>query len=130
MAQNVANDFAGGLFSTAASTTVQNCVFTGNVAVGNTFAGDQANSSFAGGANVQAPITALPGGKLVSTTGTTPTANAMLGPLQDNTGPTFTMRPLAGSVAINLAGVAGAPATDQRGAARSGAADAGACEGP
>ena len=56
--------------------------------------------------------------------------NAMLGSLQDNTGPTFTMRPLAGSVAINLAAVAGAPATDQRGVARSGTADAGACEGP
>jgi len=130
MAQNVANNFAGGLFSAAGSTTVQNCVFSANTAVGNIFAGDQANDSFAGGANVQAPDSALPGGKSVSATGTTRVASAMLGPLQNNGGPTFTMRPQVGSAAINLAGVSGAPLLDQRGMGRNGTTDAGACEGP
>lgn len=46
----------------------------------------------------------------------------LLGPLQDNGGPTWTMTPLAGSAAINggdpasVAGVAGVPLVDQRGA--------------
>ena len=39
----------------------------------------------------------------------------LLGPLQDNGGPTWTMSPLAGSLAINrVPGAAGFPATDQR----------------
>jgi len=54
----------------------------------------------------------------------------MLGPLQNNGGPTQTMRPLAGSAAIDLPGVSGAPLLDQRGNTRNGNPDAGACEGP
>jgi hypothetical protein len=76
---------------------------------------------------VQAPDTGT-GAKPASTTGTSMVADAKLGPLQNNGGPTFTMQPLVGSAAFNLA--TGAPATDQRGSARVGAADAGACEGP
>jgi hypothetical protein len=128
-ADNASDDFAGGVFSGAASTTVQNCVFSFNLALGNIYAGDQVNSSFAGGANVQAPVSGT-GAKPASTTGTSMVADAKLGPLQANGGPTFTMQPVAGSAAINLAGLSGAPATDQRGNARVGAADAGACEGP
>jgi hypothetical protein len=126
MAQNSANDFAGGLFSLAASTTVQNSVFTGNTAVGNPAAGTQVNNSFGGGANLQAPV----GNKPASSSGTTFTANAMLGALANNGGTTLTMKPLAGSPAINLAGVSGAPLLDQGGNPRNGAPDAGACEGP
>jgi len=130
LAQNVANNFAGGLFSTAGTTTVQNCVFSANMALGNAFAGDQVNSSFAGGANVQAPATGT-GAKPASASGTTMVTDARLGPLQNNGGPTFTMQPLTGSAAIDLAGVSGAPLTDQRGFAQTGTGrDAGACEGP
>jgi hypothetical protein len=57
-------------------------------------------------------------------------ANVMLGPLQNNGGPTQTMQPMAGSPAIDLPGVSGTPLLDQRGNIRIGAADAGACEGP
>jgi predicted outer membrane repeat protein len=129
LAQNVAGNFSGALHSILGSTTVQNCVLTGNTALGNLFAGDQTNESYAGGANVQAPATGS-GNKPASATGTSMVANAMIGPLQNNGGPTYTMQPLAGSAAINLAGVAGAPANDQRGNVRVGAPDAGACEGP
>jgi predicted outer membrane repeat protein len=130
LAQNVAHNFAGGLFSSAASTTVQNCVFSANTALGNAFAGDQVNNSFAGGANVQAPASGS-GAKPASATGTTMVADAMLGPLQNNGGPTFTMQPLVGSAAIDLAGVSGAPTLDQRGFPQTGTGrDAGACEGP
>ena len=44
--------------------------------------------------------------------------NAMLGPLQNNGGPTMTMALLAGSPAIGHADNAHAPATDQRGVTR------------
>jgi hypothetical protein len=44
--------------------------------------------------------------------------NAMLGPLQDNGGPTQTMALLAGSPAIGQVDNASAPATDQRGVTR------------
>ncbi len=129
-AQNSAGDFAGGLFASAASTSVYNCIFSQNTALGNAFAGDQVNTSFAGGANVQAPMTGT-GAKPASASGTLMVANAMLGSLQNNGGPTFTMRPLAGSPAINLVGLSVlVPALDQRGLGRNGNPDAGACEGP
>jgi hypothetical protein len=44
--------------------------------------------------------------------------NPLLGPLQDNGGPTFTHALLHGSLAIDAANNAGAPATDQRGVPR------------
>jgi len=128
-AANAASNFAGGVFSTAATTFIQNCIFTGNTALGNAFAGDQTNSSFSGGANLQAPVGGT-GNKPASATGTTFVANAMLGALQNNGGPTQTMKPLAGSAAIDLVGVTQAPLLDQRGSVRVGTADAGACEGP
>jgi hypothetical protein len=128
-AANAASDFAGGIFSTAASTFIQNCIFAGNTAVGNPSGGTQTNSSFSGGANLQAPIGGT-GNKPASATGTTFVANAMLGALQNNGGPTQTMKPLAGSAAIDLVGITQAPLLDQRGNIRIGTADAGACEGP
>jgi hypothetical protein len=54
-------------------------------------------------------------------------ADAMLGPLADNGGPTLTHLPLAGSPAINTGGP-GCPSPDQRGALRVGGCDAGAAE--
>jgi parallel beta-helix repeat protein len=44
--------------------------------------------------------------------------NPLLGPLQDNGGPTFTQALLAGSPAIDAGTNSGAPATDQRGQSR------------
>ena len=57
-------------------------------------------------------------------------ADALLGPLADNGGPTLTHALLAGSLAIDAGDPASAPATDQRGVTRpQGAApDAGAYE--
>jgi hypothetical protein len=54
----------------------------------------------------------------------------LLGPLQDNGGPTVTQLPAVGSAAIDLVPVAGCPAADQRGVARpqGAACDAGAVE--
>ncbi len=125
MAQNAGSDFAGAIFATGATVTVWNSVLSANTGV-NTAAGTQVNTSFGGGANLQAPM----GNKPVSASGTTLVADAMLGTFQNNDGTTLTMRPLAGSPAINLAGVSGAPLLDQRGNPRIGAPDAGACEGP
>jgi hypothetical protein len=125
MAQNAGTDFAGAIFANGASVTVWNSVLSANTGV-NVGAGTQVNNSFGGGANLQAPV----GNKPVSSSGTIMVADAMLGTLTNNGGTTLTRRPLAGSPAINLAGVTGAPLLDQRGNARIGAPDAGACEGP
>ena len=56
--------------------------------------------------------------------------NPLLGPLQDNGGPTFTHALLPGSPALDAGDNAGAPATDQRGLSRIvyGAVDIGAFE--
>src|SRR5262249_44043164 len=56
------------------------------------------------------------------------TGDPKLGPLADNGGPTQTMALLPGSPALNAAGPALAPATDQRGFARGAAPDIGAYE--
>src|SRR5262249_18633722 len=53
-------------------------------------------------------------------------ADPQLGPLADNGGPTPTMALLPNSPALNAGSAAGAPATDQRGAARDTPPDLGA----
>jgi len=55
-------------------------------------------------------------------------ADAGLGALADNGGPTFTHALLAGSVAIDAANTAVCPPTDQRGITRDAACDVGAFE--
>lgn len=128
LAENHASNFSGGLHSTAASTTIQNCVLSANTR-GSSDANIQLNGSFTGANNIQAPA----GGTLVS--GATVASDARLGPLQNNGGPTFTMQPLPASgpnpasPAIDAANPATAPPTDQRGHARNGPPDSGACEG-
>src|SRR6185436_12981682 len=89
LAQNAGSGHAGGLFSTAASTGIINSIFSGNTAGTTASQGIQVNEIFAGGANVQAPDTTAAGDKSVTATGTTRVANAMLGPLQNNGGPTL-----------------------------------------
>jgi CSLREA domain-containing protein len=54
----------------------------------------------------------------------------LLGPLQDNGGPTQTMALLIGSPALNAADPAVAPATDQRGVTRKNTPDIGAFDNP
>jgi hypothetical protein len=54
------------------------------------------------------------------------TADPLLGPLQDNGGPTPTMELLAGSPALNAGTPAGAPLTDQRGVLRGASINIGA----
>jgi hypothetical protein len=125
LAQNAASAFAGALWAPLGTATIQNSILSFNTGV-NAAAGTQVNESCAGGANIQAPV----GNKPASSSGTTFTANAMLGALANNGGTTQTMKPSAGSPVINLAGVTGAPLLDQAGNPRNGAPDAGACEGP
>jgi hypothetical protein len=55
-------------------------------------------------------------------------ADANLGDLADNGGPTWTMSLPAGSPAVDAGGSAGAPSTDQRGMPRDGSPDIGAYE--
>jgi hypothetical protein len=55
--------------------------------------------------------------------------NPLLGPLQNNGGPTPTMALLPGSPAINAGTAVGAPATDQRGVPRAGGISIGAFQG-
>jgi len=59
------------------------------------------------------------GGRLMPTTGDRVNTDPMLGPLQDNGGPTFTHALLCGSPAIDLGKNFSASATDQRGLPRS-----------
>ena len=66
------------------------------------------------------------GGNIVGTAAAP--IDPMLGPLQDNGGPTWTMALLPGSPAINAGDSTNAPPTDQRGFARVGTPDFGAFE--
>ena len=66
------------------------------------------------------------GGNIVGTVNAP--IDPLLGPLQDNGGPTWTMALLPGSPAINAGDSTNAPATDQRGFARVGTPDIGAFE--
>lgn len=126
--ENEATNYVGGIFLGGPSVTVQNSVFEGNTATAPASSG-QTSAAFSGTGNIQAPATGPTASRSITTgLGTTKVASAMLGPLQDNTGPAFTRQPSAGSPALSAA--TGAPATDQRGVTRGSPADSGACEGP
>ena len=85
-----------------------------------------------GGGNLQWPVTRAGGGSDVPGALCSPSvlvADAELGALQDNGGPTLTIRPAAGSPAAGRG--SNCPATDQRGVARDpDACTAGALEAP
>jgi parallel beta-helix repeat protein len=129
-AQNSAADFAGGIFAPSVSAvTLRNCLFWNNT-------GAQATNGFSvnrtlgdGGGNMQWPA-ARPNGEA-----DTPAAqgvvfaDAKLGALAQNGGPTETMALPSGSPAIK-AGVAGGPADDQRGNTRASPPCTGAYEAP
>jgi hypothetical protein len=113
--------------------TINNCTISGNTAEGSAGGGgidDETSSaasmrnsilagnSAAGGADLYGPLSSsaynLIGG------------NPLLGPLQDNGGPTKTMALLAGSPALNAGDAAQLGVADQRGVVRSGGVNIGA----
>jgi hypothetical protein len=137
----------GGVFATAGTTTLTNCTLSLNVAgqgggiyvtsgailnltntivAGNTAsvsgpdiygAVATADHSLVGDATGSSGIVNGVNGNIVGGNGN-PVINALLGPLQNNGGPTQTMALLAGSPAIGQAENSKAPAADQRGVTR------------
>ncbi len=109
--------FGGGLWNNSPTMTVRNTIVAKNTANGT-------------GPDVNGPISSQghnlvgdgSGGSGFADTDLVGTADApldpLLGPLQDNGGPTQTMAPLIGSPAIGAGDPSDAPATDQRGARR------------
>jgi hypothetical protein len=101
---------------------LQNSIVAGNFAFGRTFTEDiyepygsvAANYSLIGDGGLYY----FGVGNIIGGGNGNPVINAMLGPLQNNGGPTMTMALLAGSPAIGHADNALAPSTDQRGVTR------------
>ncbi|HEY3359182.1 MAG TPA: right-handed parallel beta-helix repeat-containing protein [Polyangia bacterium] len=144
IANNTAAGGGGVWFANGVTGTFLNCTIAGNVGDG-LFGGDTgvaltntivannvrgtldgttncAEEHGAGGANLQ-----YPGAGTLCAPAIT-VADPLLGPLQDNGGPTKTMLPAAGSPAIGQG--TGCPGIDQRGDARAAACTLGAVEAP
>lgn len=106
---------AGGIFgATGSSATIKNSIVAGNG--GATGIADVFGVYSSTGGNLIGNVGAASG--FTQPTDQTNVSNPLLAPLADNGGPTKTHLPLPGSPAIDKA-VAGSPATDQRGVARS-----------
>ncbi len=121
---NTANgpDTGGNIFNDEALLTLQNSIVANSPTDGNCFY--SAGTVTSSGNNLDDGNTCnfTHAGDIVNT-------NPLLGPLQNNGGPTFTQALLSGSPAINEANSAFCPATDQRGFTRPAAAcDIGAYE--
>jgi YD repeat-containing protein len=102
----------GGVWNTASAQLV-NTLITGDSAPG---AGPDVSGNFSSwGCNLVGNTSGSSG---FGATSDLLGVNALIGPLADNGGPTFTCALLAGSPAINAGTAAGAPATDQRGISR------------
>jgi hypothetical protein len=115
--------FSGTFGGPLPTVTLTNTVMTANGDFGCIgFGGDPAVLVVSGGNNVFSDGSCSPvaSDQIV--------ADAMLGPLADNGGPTLTHALQAGSPAIDAANNAVCPATDQRGVARDAACDVGAYE--
>jgi predicted outer membrane repeat protein len=99
---NTAANYGGGIYSQGSfpgmSTTITNSIVAGNITTN--APGDDCDGCTSSGTN------------LISTSSSSP--SPMLGPLQNNGGPTETMMPLTGSPALN-AGSGSTLPTDQRG---------------
>jgi beta-glucanase (GH16 family) len=110
---------AGGVFVGTFGESAASVSLTGSVVAGNT--GDQCFVAYFGPGAVA--LTSL-GGNVLGDAGCgagdddTVAADAMLGPLADNGGPTATHTLLPGSPALDASAPGTAPAVDQRGAAR------------
>jgi hypothetical protein len=126
IANNQANDAAsfGGALVGGGSLTIQDTILSGNTA-GNEWNPVSCTDTAAGGAHdLQYPPKEASGqADKPCVTGVT-MADPLLGPLQDNGGPTQTMALMPGSPAIGAG--SGCPMTDQRGQPRTGACDIGA----
>jgi len=118
----VAGNTGDGLFGGDTGVTLANCILADNVRGTLDSTTNCAKTHGASGASLQFPA----GGTMCAATVTI--ADPMLGPLQDNGGPTRTMLPAAGSPAI--AAGANCPTIDQRGNARAAACTLGAVEVP
>jgi hypothetical protein len=142
IANNTASGGGGVWFANAVTGTLLNCTVAGNVGDGlfggdtgvllqNTIIANNVRGTLDGTTNCAkqhgsgGPDLQFPGTGTQCTSSIT-IADPLLGPLQDNGGPTQTMLPAAGSPAIGQ-GV-GCPAIDQRGTSRPAACTLGAVE--
>jgi hypothetical protein len=114
--------FGGGLVG-GASLTVTNTIISGNTA-GNEWNPVSCTDTASGDHDLQYPPKEASGQADKPCVSGVTMADPLLGPLQDNGGPTKTMALMPGSPAIGAG--SGCPATDQRGAPRTGACDIGA----
>ncbi|QDV47458.1 Galactosyltransferase [Stieleria neptunia] len=111
----------GGIYNNGGTATLQNTIVAGNPSGGDLIS-TTAPGSFSGTNNLVGDGN-VPSGLL-----NTLTSDPLLGPLQNNGGPTATHALLPGSPAINTGAASGAPVTDQRGVTRDAVPDIGAFE--
>jgi predicted outer membrane repeat protein len=124
IADNAAEGQGGAIFNDGASSWSKNTIWFGNVGADGSCSGDagvQNSQGYNLGDDTTCNLTA---------TGDITTSNPLLGPMQDNGGPTWTHALLLGSPAIDHGTNTGCPATDQRGMPRphNGVCDIGAFE--
>ncbi|NNF68554.1 MAG: right-handed parallel beta-helix repeat-containing protein, partial [Acidimicrobiia bacterium] len=105
---NSASNAGGGIRVQSGTLNAKNTIVAGN-----TVGGNCSNAVFSQGYNLEDTDTCS-----FNQTGDQTNATALLGPLQDNGGPTETHALLTGSDAIDAGTNTGAPATDQRGVPR------------
>ncbi len=113
VAGNTAGGAGGGVFVLSSTATLSHAIIAGNTApVDADFSGDL-DASFS-------LIQVAPTGAFTDSGGNIIGSDPLLGPLQDNGGPTLTRLPATGSPAINSGdpAIVAPPATDQRGFAR------------
>ena len=129
LSANAASFEGGGIYNVSGAVTLNNATFNGNTAGSGGGINNQATLNFS-----NTLIAGSGGGDCPSTTGVSATrpktwwrtavatrrfdSDPLLGPLQDNGGPTKTYALLPGSPAIDAGDNATCLATDQRGAAR------------
>jgi uncharacterized repeat protein (TIGR01451 family) len=127
--------YGGGIFEvgTGGTLALHNTIIAGNAVAGGTPVGT--NCYALGGVGVTTISSTGHNIEDANTCGLTgpgdqPNTNPLLGPLQDNGGPTFTQALLPGSPAINRGDNTGCPAADERGVTRpqGGTCDIGAYE--
>jgi hypothetical protein len=112
---------AGGIWGFGGTRTFRNTIIAGNTAPNSP---DVAGSLGSQGHNLIGNGTGGSGYDPTDLVGTSShPIDPMLGPLQDNGGPTATMAPLVGSPGVAAGDIADAPPTDQRGAPRLGVDD-------
>ena len=102
----------GGISNTGATVTLRNTIVAGNTASTGADCGGLTAITSAGH-NIDGENTCA-----LSQPGDQSNTDPMLGPLQNNGGPTLTRAPLGGSPAIDAGDNAGCPGTDQRGGPR------------